>query len=30
MSADTETGGVQINAVPRDGGNIVRGDFNFN
>ena len=29
ISAESETGGVEINAVPKDGGNLVKGNFNI-
>src|SRR5262249_16075662 len=30
MAADTETGGIQINAVPKDGSNTFSGTINLN
>jgi hypothetical protein len=30
MSADTESGGAQLNVVPKDGGNTFKGSFNIN
>jgi hypothetical protein len=28
LSAENETGGIEVNAVPKDGGNVFRGVFN--